>query len=1780
MESNLNQDGVPRPSYVFSADPIARPSEINFDGIKLDLSREFSLVASNTEANSLESKGNLQVCLRIRPFTQSEKEHESEGCVHVLDSQTILLKDPQSILGRLSEKSSGQMAQKFSFSKVFGPETSQKEFFQGCIMQPVKDLLKGQSRLIFTYGLTNSGKTYTFQGTEENIGFLPRTLNVLFDSLQERLYTKMNIKPHRSREYLRLSPDQEKEEAASKSALLRQIKEVAMHNDSYDTFYGSLTNSLNIPEFEESMKDCEQASLNIDNNTKFSVWVSFFEIYNECIYDLFVPVSSKFQKRKMLRLSQDVKGYSFIKDLQWIQVSDSKEAYRLLKLGIKHQSVAFTKLNNASSRSHSIFTIRILQIEDSEISRVIRVSELSLCDLAGSERSIKTQNEGERLRETGNINTSLLTLGKCINVLKNSEKSKFQQHVPFRESKLTHYFQSFFNGKGKICMIVNISQCCFAYDETLNVLKFSAIAQKVCVPDVLNSSQEKSFGPIKSSQDESLDKHLDNKISNVKRTTISWDNSLEDLVEDEDLLEDLEKTEEKQNVETELIDEELDKTLEEDKALISHEEKRKLLDLIEDLKKRLISEKKEKLTLEFKIREEVTQEFTQYWAQREADFKETLLQEREILEENAECRLAIFKDLIGKCDIQDEPTNGVCVMKVETEEAHNYVGLGDIIDSLQDDVTDIKKQAEIAHLYIASLADPQEAIACLQLKFNQVKAELAKTKEELIKTKEELVKRENELVQELDTSNKDEAGTSFLINSKSTCNEAVEMSKDSTAKTCAQRKRLHENELQQDEPPAKKGPMLIGSVITEDQKKSEKMQQTISGDGEGIRVLQENNEELKTLLLTVQNELKSEKEEKTELNKQIVSLQQELSFSEKKSLTLSIEVQQIKSNYENAIAELHMQKGINQKQEEKIMKLSKEIETATRSITNSVSQIKLMQTKIDELHSLDSISQISNIDLLNLRDLSNGSQEYNLQNTELYLLDNELLVGKQVKECHIQELSRESSFHSSIEAIWEECKEIVKASSKKSHQIQELEQQIKKLQAEIKDCKDENNELKMNERKEKNQGALLKERESLIKQLKEELQEKSVSLDVQVQLVVEGKRALSELRKDVACYEAKIKELETIIETQKDECRHSAKLEQDVSEKESIILKLERNLKEFQVNLQDSIKNTKDLSAKEVKLKEEIAQLTTNLQDMKHSLQLKEEEKETIRQETEKLKEELCASSALTQNLKADLERKEEDHAELKEKLTDAKKQIEQVQKEVSIMRDEEKLLRSKINELEKKKNQCSQQIDLKQRTIQQLQEQLNNQKVEEALQQYESVCKDLNIKEKMIKDMRMTLEEQEQTQVEQDQVLEAKLKEVEWLATELEKWKEKCKDLETKSNKKSNKEFEDNADILSKKLSKLQDELQESEQKYKDDRKKWLEEKMMLITQAKEAENLRNKDMKKYAEDRERCLKQQNEVEILTAQLAEKNSDLQKWREERDQLVEALEIQLKALISSNIQKDNEIEQLKKITSVASEIEKQSMDMKPRHIASVDTDRLENEPQSTSFEISRNAVEDGSVVLDSCEVSTENEQSTRFPKPELEIQFTPLQPNKMAVKHPGCTTPVTVKISKARKRKSNEMEEDLVKSENKKNSTPRSNSKFPISEHRNSSVKKEQKVSTRPSSKKTYSLRSHAPIISVNLATKKKEGTLQKFGDFLQHSPTILQSKAKKIIETMSSSKLSNVEASKENVSQPKKAKRKLYTNEISSPIDISGQVILMDQKEKDSDHQILKRRLRTRTAK
>lgn len=75
----------------------------------------------------------------------------------------------------------------YTFSHVFSPETNQSDFFGKTTLPLVRDVLEGRSGLLFTYGVTNSGKTYTIQGgsSQGSAGILPRTLDVIFNSIEE-----------------------------------------------------------------------------------------------------------------------------------------------------------------------------------------------------------------------------------------------------------------------------------------------------------------------------------------------------------------------------------------------------------------------------------------------------------------------------------------------------------------------------------------------------------------------------------------------------------------------------------------------------------------------------------------------------------------------------------------------------------------------------------------------------------------------------------------------------------------------------------------------------------------------------------------------------------------------------------------------------------------------------------------------------------------------------------------------------------------------------------------------------------------------------------------------------------------------------------------------------------------------------------------------------------------------------------------------------------------------------------------------------------------------------------------------------------------------------------------------------------------------------------------------------------------------------------------------------------------------------------------------------------
>ncbi|NXO25919.1 KI20A protein, partial [Cisticola juncidis] len=547
-----------------------------------------------------------------------------KGCVTIEDAQTVILNAPkESSAMKNSERGIGHAVHRFAFSQVFGPETTQSEFFEGSMKDIIRAYVNGVNGLVFTYGVTNAGKTFTIQGTSKDLGILPRSLDVIFNHIRGRHYLKMNLKPYLSNDVKKLEDEQVKQEEALKTAILASLKEVSdqmlLKAILYLHFYFQLFLYflLNVSFCgEKNFVPHDIHRTNTHQRTQASVWISFCEIYNEYVYDLLNILStSKTQRRRVLRICEDQGGNCYIKDLKWINVQSPEEACRLLKIGNKNRSFACTRMNEQSSRSHSIFSIRLLKLTDEHQPRVLGVSELSFCDLAGSERCNKTHVFGDRLKEAGNINNSLHILGKCIAALKQNQNPKMKpSYIPFRESKLTRLFQPFLCGKGKACMIVNINQHTSTYDETLHVMKFSAIARQV-----IQTILPKNFGyfpPKLVGGDGKPVMHFDTNTS-----VGDFANSTE--------------TSEEEEV---------------DITILSHED---LLKAAEDLKEKLAAERQSKLLLEVKIRKEMAEAMFRQLLETEEAWRQVILHNRledvkDSYEEKLESKFEMYKEAIKK----------------------------------------------------------------------------------------------------------------------------------------------------------------------------------------------------------------------------------------------------------------------------------------------------------------------------------------------------------------------------------------------------------------------------------------------------------------------------------------------------------------------------------------------------------------------------------------------------------------------------------------------------------------------------------------------------------------------------------------------------------------------------------------------------------------------------------------------------------------------------------------------------------------------------------------------------------------------------------------------------------------------------------------------------------------------------------------------------------------------------------------------------------------------------
>mmetsp|Transcript_8586 Transcript_8586/g.26635 ORF Transcript_8586/g.26635 Transcript_8586/m.26635 type:complete len:944 (-) Transcript_8586:5405-8236(-) len=376
----------------------------------------------------LESEDTMKVFLRVRPLLSDDT--PGEQYIEMEDSKTVRVKAPKT---SAAYRTVGDTEGVFSFSQVFSDQTTQSELFESSVRPVIRSFLQDRENgVIFAYGMTRSGKTYTIRGgnDEESYGVLPRTLRLLF----------------------------------------RKIDQLKSARDG-----GEMES---IPELDD---------IQVDPSMNPSVIISYCELYNEQIFDLLVDTKRR-EARQPLKFKETKHGKVWVHGLREQLVTSEEDAMSLLQRGSRNRQIAETMLNQSSSRSHCIFSIKFVQVPRGvdkaalqQNPSLIKYCRLSLIDLAGSERASRTRSTGARLREAGAINKSLMTFGRCIKALRFNQlhPTRNPQVIPYRESKLTRLLQDLFSGNARAVMFVNLCPDPADFDESVHVLKFSAIATQI-----------------------------------------------------------------------------------------------------------------------------------------------------------------------------------------------------------------------------------------------------------------------------------------------------------------------------------------------------------------------------------------------------------------------------------------------------------------------------------------------------------------------------------------------------------------------------------------------------------------------------------------------------------------------------------------------------------------------------------------------------------------------------------------------------------------------------------------------------------------------------------------------------------------------------------------------------------------------------------------------------------------------------------------------------------------------------------------------------------------------------------------------------------------------------------------------------------------------------------------------------------------------------------------------------------------------------------------------------
>ncbi|XP_051175132.1 kinesin-like protein KIF20A [Leptopilina boulardi] len=717
-------------SYLYGRDPsIISHGQQRF--ISKDSQKNLYSLYEEEESNDVINSESLssqtvKVYLRMKPFPRRMKlSKEQEEAYMIVNSTTLITKMANlecnaSCLKR--PKSSDTVCKKFTFSKTFGPETSQYDLFEQIIQTQIVDFLAGQNATVMTYGTTNSGKSYTLQGTSTSPGIIPRALEFIFSNINPK--GTPCYKPINNSDVIVLDNKARALELEMKTDLLS---------------FGSVDKNLYINSYKEMQNFLQEETAESMRPSScveglYSVWISFAEIYNETIYDL---LSNDIQaRRRPLKLSTDSQGKAFIKGLKSVCVNSGSEAYQILMAGQYNLKVAATALNARSSRSHCIFTVTLLKYNKENSPDSVDISTFAFCDLAGSERLKKTLNEGERLKEAQNINTSLLVLGRCLKSVYETQGTKHKTNLvgPFRESKLTRLFQKPLSGNENIALIVNVNPSPNLYIETQNVLNFSAIAKKIIIE------------PKKIHRKKSISRFSKIVAQSIKSVT-DWDAT------------EFENTDE------------LDSESEQAVDMIHREDYEEALDTIEQLEKEVLNLKNLLVERDMETRQELTETYRNMMKKVEQDWRNRVKDVEEQHEDQLEYYLnrqeTYFKEKINNLkksrkrsridsdDLDDDDDDDV---DDEEEDQKRY-------DELENENTVLKSKIETL----------KETTKNLREQKDKEVAEKTKIAFELSVAKDDL--KNSKLLLESVNTNQNENNNKYIDEIKSQLTEAQEKNK-------------------------------------------------------------------------------------------------------------------------------------------------------------------------------------------------------------------------------------------------------------------------------------------------------------------------------------------------------------------------------------------------------------------------------------------------------------------------------------------------------------------------------------------------------------------------------------------------------------------------------------------------------------------------------------------------------------------------------------------------------------------------------------------------------------------------------------------------------------------------------------------------------------------------------------------------------------------------------------------------------------------------------------------